>query len=500
MSMPAEKVTDVHTLDALLEGIAAAPAIAIDDLAIDSRRVVRGSLFLAVAGATHHGLQFGEKAVEAGAAAIAWDSDTADAVPEDIGIPAIAVPGLAGKLGEIADRFFGQPSRDLQVIGVTGTNGKTTVAWLIAQCFEVLGASCGYAGTLGYGVGELTNDDEMTSPDVIEMHRRLAQFRDAGANYAAVEVSSHALDQHRVDAVRFDSTLFTNLSRDHLDYHGDMLAYGEAKAKLFTEHKATRRVINLDTEFGTDLASRCHGDVITVSTKFDRVANGRPFVFVRSVVAKEYGSDVKLQSSWGDAEFSVPLPGDYNVANAVLVLAYLLACGVGLEDACDAILRVTAPPGRMQMVPAPTGPAVYIDYAHSPEALESALRALRAHCRGQLWCVFGCGGERDAGKRPIMGRIAERLADRFVITNDNPRGEAPEAIFEDIVAGLKDASKAHVIEDRAAAIGWAIKTAAPTDLVLIAGKGHEDYQILGDGRVDFSDFAVAAATLSGVSE
>ena len=338
MSMPAEKVTDVHTLDALFEGIAAAPAIAIDDLTIDSRRVARGSLFLAVAGATHHGLQFCEMAVEAGAAAIAWDSDTAEAAPEDIGVPMIAIPGLAGELGEIADRFFGQPSNDLQVIGVTGTNGKTTVAWLIAQCFEVLGASCGYAGTLGYGVGELTNDDDMTSPDVIEMHRRLAQFRDAGANYAAVEVSSHALDQRRVDAVRFDSTLFTNLSRDHLDYHGDMLSYGEAKAKLFTEHSAERRVINLDTEFGTDLASRCHGDVITVSTKFDRVANGRPFVFVRSVVAKEYGSDVRIESSWGDARFSVPLPGDYNVANAVLVLAYLLACGVGLEEACDADL------------------------------------------------------------------------------------------------------------------------------------------------------------------
>ena len=500
MSMPAEIVTAVHTLDVLLDGIAEAPAIAVDDLTIDSRRVVRGSLFLAVAGATHHGLQFCEKAVEAGAAAIVWDSDTAEAPPQDTGVPAIAVPGLAAKLGEIADRFFGQPSRDMQVIGVTGTNGKTTVAWLIAQCFDVLGASCGYAGTLGHGVGELTNDDDMTSPDVIEMHRRLAEFRDAGAHYAAVEVSSHALDQGRVDAVRFDSTLFTNLSRDHLDYHGDMLAYGEAKAKLFIEHKAERRIINLDTEFGTELASRCRGDVVTVSTKFDRVANGRPFVFVRSVVAKEYGSDVRIQSSWGDAQFSVLLPGDFNVANAVLVLAYLLSCGVGLEEACNAISRVTAPPGRMQMVPGGIGPAVYVDYAHSPEALESALRALRAHCRGQLWCVFGCGGDRDAGKRPIMGRIAERLADRVVITNDNPRKESPEAIFSDIVSGLKDATSVEIIEDRAAAIGWAISAAEPKDLVLIAGKGHEDYQLLDSGRIDFSDYAVAEAALNGVSE
>lgn len=498
--MPAEQISYAYALDDLLVGIAAAPSIGIEDLTIDSRRVVTGSLFLAVAGATHHGLEFGAKAVEAGAAAIAWDSETADQAPADLGVPMIAIPGLARQLGEIANRFFGRPSQELQVIGVTGTNGKTTVAWLIAQCFDVLGASCGYAGTLGYGVGELTNDDDMTSPDVIEMHRRLAGFRDAGANYAAIEVSSHALDQHRVDGVRFDSTLFTNLSRDHLDYHGDMLAYGEAKAKLFVDHDAERRVINLDTDFGTDLASRCRGEVVTVSTKFDRVANGRPYVFVRSVVAKEYGSDVRLQSSWGDAQFSVPLPGDYNVANAVLVLAYLLSCGVEPDAASDAISRVSAPPGRVQRVPAESGPAVYVDYAHTPEALESALRALRAHCRGQLWCVFGCGGERDKGKRPLMGRIAERLADRIAITNDNPRGEAPEAIVGDILQGINDKNRATIIEERAAAISWAIQSAEATDLVLIAGKGHEDYQILATGRVEFSDFTVAAVTLDGVSE
>ncbi len=496
--MPAEQLTAAHSLDELLAGIVDAPAIALNDLTADSRKVTAGTLFLAVAGATHHGIDFCEAVARAGAAAIAWDSDTADEFPGELGIPNIAVPGLASKLGEIADRFFGEPSRDLQVIGVTGTNGKTTVAWLLAQCFEVLGASCGYAGTLGYGVGELVNDDDMTSPDVIEMHRRLAQFRDAGAHYAAVEVSSHALDQRRVDAVRFDSTLFTNLSRDHLDYHGDMLAYGEAKARLFVEHSARRRIINLDSEFGTELAARCHEEVITVSTKFDRVANGRPFVFVRGVVAKEYGSEVRIQSSWGEAKLRVPLPGDFNVANAVLVLAYLLSGGVGLEDACNAIANVAAPPGRMQRVPADHGPSVYIDYAHSPEALEVALRALRAHCRGRLVSVFGCGGERDAGKRPIMGRIAERLADRIVITNDNPRNESPAAIIDDIVAGLNNPAGVNVIEDRAAAIGWAISSAAPKDLVLIAGKGHEDYQILGEGRVDFSDFVVAAATLDGV--
>ena len=466
MSMPAEHINTQPSLSDLLDGLAEAPAITVDGLALDSRRIDRGFLFLACAGATNHGLDFSQQVVRAGAVAIAYDSSTATAIPDEVGVPLIPVVDLATKVGEIANRFFDFPSTKMQVIAVTGTNGKSTVAWLVAQCLDLLGKSCAYAGTLGYGVGEIRNDCDMTSPDVVEMHRRLAGFVDAGANFAAIEVSSHALDQKRVDSVTFDTTMLTNLSRDHLDYHGDMLAYGEAKARLFLEYPAERRVINLDSEFGADLASRCQGNVITVSTDFDRAAIAGPHVFVRSIVANENGSEVSVQSSWGDARFDLPLVGEFNVANSILVLAYLLSIDVPITGACDALAQVSAPPGRMQAVPSRGGPAVFIDYAHTPAALDVTLRALRPHTRGNLWCVFGCGGDRDAGKRPIMGQLAEVLADTVVLTNDNPRSENPAAIVADIAAGLSDGSSVNIIEDRAAAIAWAVANAAADDVIL----------------------------------
>ncbi|NQV87250.1 MAG: UDP-N-acetylmuramoyl-L-alanyl-D-glutamate--2,6-diaminopimelate ligase, partial [Woeseiaceae bacterium] len=290
----------------------------------------------------------------------------------------------------------------------------------------------------------------------------------------------------------FDAALFTNLTRDHLDYHGDMRNYFESKARLFLEHSSKTRIINLDSEFGSELAARCGRDVVTVSTDVDAVSNGRPFVFVRSVAVNEKGSDVTVASSWGDGKFSIELPGDYNVANAAIVLAYLLTSGVKLEQACDVLQLVKAPPGRMQRVDANSA-SIYIDYAHTPNAIESALRALRPHCRGALWCVFGCGGDRDSGKRPLMGRLAERLADKVVVTTDNPRSENPTRIIDDILAGLESGSSATVIEDRSAAIAWTVANAEPSDVVLIAGKGHENYQEVGTERLAFSDLALALA-------
>ncbi len=500
MSMPAEHMNRQPDLRALLQGFAVAPAIAITGISSDSRSLKKGDLFLACGGESSHGLDYAGDAVTAGVAAIAWDSGTAEAPNTDIGVPMIAVPGLARRLGEIANRFYDRPSETLQVFGVTGTNGKTTVAWLAAQCAEQLGRRCGYLGTLGSGVGEIEHGEGMTTPGAIELHGKLAEFRDAGAVASAIEVSSHALAQNRVDGIRFDTVMFTNLSRDHLDYHGDMKRYGEAKAKLFLDCPAKARIVNLDTEFGTELAGRCGQNVITVSTRFDRVANGRPYVFVRSVVARDRGSLVRVSSSWGEGEFELPLPGDFNVANAVLVLAAMLNRGVSMDDACEVLAGTSAPPGRMQRVGDDAAqPAVYIDYAHTPAALESALRALRSHCNGKLWCVFGCGGDRDAGKRPQMGRVAERRADRVVVTSDNPRNEDPQAIIEDIVAGLNKPDRVTVIDDRAAAIAWTISSAAADDVVLLAGKGHENYQLLGHRRIDFSDYATASAALAARS-
>lgn len=498
MSMPAEHLTARMTLDTLLERLATAPPIPVADITLDSRGVRPGAVFIATAGATHHGLDFLQLARDAGAIACVYDSSTASTVPTSFAIPLIPVSALASHLGDIANRFFDAPSKVIDVIGVTGTNGKSTVAWMLSRCLRTLGHRCGYAGTLGHGVDSIEQGSSMTTPDVIETHRRLAEFRDADASHAAIEVSSHALDQGRVSGVHFDAALFTNLSRDHLDYHGDMQAYGEAKSRLFVEHRAHSRIINVDSDFGSRLAARCGNDVVTVSTRFDRDTDDHRYVFVRGVRTRPGGSDLRVETSWGSIEFFLPMPGDYNVANAALALAYLLVDGAELQGAADALQNVECPPGRMQRVDAP-GPRTYIDYAHSPNALDVALRALRAHGDGRLWCVFGCGGDRDRGKRPQMGRVAEQLADRVVITSDNPRSETPAEIIDDILGGMRDARAATVIEDRAAAIDWAIRQAENDDQLLIAGKGHERVQLIGNRAIEFCDYTVAMQSLDARS-
>ena len=506
MSMPAEHMTAAPTLADLLQGYAEAPEISVQGIASDSRLLQHGFLFLAVKGMSSHGLDYLEQAKQAGVCAIAWDSSTG-AEPGDIGVPTIAIDKLSDKLGEIANRFYSRPSERLNVIGVTGTNGKTTVAWLIAEAREILGERCAYLGTLGYGVDSVDGAEGMTTPAAIELHGHLADFVGAGATSAAIEVSSHALAQGRVDGVRFDAALFTNLTRDHLDYHEDMREYFESKAQLFLDCHPKDRIVNVDSEYGVQLAAKCGEDVVSVSTNPDRAPNGRPHVFVRSIVATEQGFDVAFVSSWGEGNFTLQLPGEFNVANAVLVLALLLKKGVPFDAACDVMSQLSAPPGRMQRVAvdavdrslqctAKDGSAAFVDYAHTPDALDVALRALRAHCRGELWCVFGCGGDRDKGKRPQMGRIAEQLSDRVVVTTDNPRSEDTQAILDDILAGLAHTDKATVIEDRAAAIAWAIEQAADDDVVLIAGKGHENYQESNGERIAFSDYAVAKQALA----
>lgn len=495
MNMPAETLTPHGTLASLLDGFADAPEIEIAGISSDSKALSPGDVFFALAGETSHGLDYLGEAREAGIAAVVWDS-SADVVAPDLpDIPMIAVPGLTKHIGEIANRFFDTPSRSLKVAGVTGTNGKTTVAFLVAECMQMLGESCAYLGTLGFGIGELDTESDMTTPACIDLHQKLAAFRDADASHAAIEVSSHALHQDRINGVHFDSAVFTNLSRDHVDYHGSMRAYGETKAQLFLGRDVEHRIICMDTEFGQELADRCGGDVVTVSTRFDRLANGRPFVFVRSVVATETGSNIVTDSSWGVLQFHLPLPGNFNVANAICALGLLLRWDVPVADACEVLSRVSAPPGRMQRVADSSAPVVFIDYAHTPAGLEAALRSLRSHCRKSLWCVFGCGGDRDRGKRPLMGRIAARLADRVVVTNDNPRSELPGNIIAEILRGVGDRGGAIAIEDRATAIAYAIREADADDIVLIAGKGHENYQLIGNQRVAFSDYDAALANV-----
>jgi len=495
--MPAEHMQPHLALSDLLQGYVDAPQLPVRGISSDSRTLAQGDLFLACEGLTHHGIDFIDDAIKAGVVAVAYDASTAILPARDFEVPVLAIENLAKYLGNIANRFFGAPSASVRVIGVTGTNGKTTVAWLIAQCLERLGEPCAYIGTLGSGFGEVELGEGLTTPATIEMHQALAEFRDQGARFAAIEVSSHALLQNRVDGVAFDTVLFTNLSRDHLDYHGDMQSYGDAKARLFLDYSAKQRIINLDAEFGAQLAERCGHDVIAVSTDVDRDASERPFVFLRSVMATEDGSDISIDSSWGDCEFELPLPGNFNVENALIALALLLNQGVPIDKACAVLEEVQAPPGRMQRVAADIErPAVYIDYAHSPAALEVVLQSLRMHCRGELWVVFGCGGDRDQGKRPQMGQVAASCADRIVITSDNPRTEAPDEIIAAIIAGVESTDDLTVIEDRAAAIAWAIANADEQDIVLIAGKGHENYQLIGTQSRDFSDLGSAAANLA----
>ena len=488
--MPAETMGTDMTLDRLLQGIVDAPAVPVQGLRTDSRKLGTGDVFLACQGATSHGLDFVRQAEKAGAAAIVWDTSTGS--EPETSIPSIGVDSLANLIGEIANRWFDSPSQSVRVTGVTGTNGKTTVAYLASQSLGALGEKCGYIGTLGSGIDEIGGDESMTTPACLDLHETLAGFRDLGATHASMEVSSHALEQARVAGIQFDSAIFTNLSRDHIDYHGTMQAYFESKAILFLDFDVRNRIVCIDSDYGVELADRCGSQVVTVSTQFDRVANGRPHVFVKSVVAGEAGSQFDVSTSWGSATVDLPLPGDFNVANAAEVLALLLCNDVPLETACKTLGGLSAPPGRMELVNESDDdglPRVYVDYSHTPASIEVALKALRHHCRGDLWCVFGCGGDRDRGKRPMMGKVGERLSDRAIVTSDNPRTEPPEQIINDILEGMSDDAVA--ITDRADAIREAIETAQDGDVVLIAGKGHEDYQVIGDQTLSFSDFNAA---------
>lgn len=497
MNVAAQNLTTEMNLKSWLHGIVDAPPLSIGGLQDDSRYLQSGDVFVAVQGAGHHGLEFAGRAVQQGASAIVWDATTGDAAMLPDQCPSIAVPGLAGRLGELANRFYDWPSAAIDVTGVTGTNGKTTVAFLLAQAWSLLGRQCGYLGTLGFGVDELAVDRGLTTPPCLDLHKKLAHFRDSGAAAAAIEVSSHALTQERPAGVRFNSAIFTNLTRDHVDYHGDMTSYAASKARLFTEFECEHRVVNIDSDYGDYFAAQGGRDAVLTTTRPQADVAAHRFVRAFNSRAIAGGSRVAVASSWGESTIELPLTGTFNVSNALQVLAALLTGGAEFAAACDVLSYCTAPPGRMQAVDTEDQddlPAVYVDYAHTPAALESALSALRPHVRGNLWCVFGCGGDRDAGKRPQMGEIAGRLADHAIVTNDNPRSESPAKIIAEVLAGMPSESIA--IEDRAAAIAFAIAAAATDDAVLIAGKGHEDYQIIGEQRLDFSDYEAAKANLS----
>ena len=462
--------------------------IVIRGLVLDSRHIEPGDAFVAIAGFGAHGLGFVEQAQTAGASAILFEPPA----PAEFQVPpdAIAVPGLRSRMGDMADRFHARPSRDMSMVGVTGTNGKTSTVQLLAQAWHLRGIRAGSIGTLGAGLyGEVVATG-FTTPLVLQMHALLAQLRDAGAKAVAMEVSSHALDQGRVDNVHFDVAVFTNLTRDHLDYHGDMAGYGAAKARLFAWPELKAAVINLDDAFGRELSGQLAQEVrgIGLSSRGEENAalraenlnlDGSGIAFDLLIEGQAYGVQSKLL-------------GRFNVDNLLAVAGALHALGDAPTDIARTLSRLQPIHGRMNRLGGDgERPLVVIDYAHTPDALEQALTSLRDHAPARLICVFGCGGERDTGKRPQMAASAERLADIVIVTDDNPRAEDGDAIVADIVAGFARPDSVVVQRDRAKAIARAIGEAGPNDIVLIAGKGHEPYQEVAGVKHPFDDTTVA---------
>lgn len=479
---------DFSLLDAL--------AVKVGSLAIDSRCVQAGDVFLAYPGDQADGRKFIPQAIAAGAAAVLWEPQGFRWDPA-WQVPNLGVPALREKIGLIAAEVYGHPSRQLWMIGITGTNGKTSCSHWLAQAQVHCGRPTAIVGTLGNGLPGALSAATHTTPDAASLQAQLKRYVDQGVQSVAMEVSSHALAQGRVNGVHFNVAVFTNLSRDHLDYHGDMESYALAKAVLFGWPQLNHAVLNLDDPFGRELAQKAsRAGVKVLGYGFDAGD-----VRGSGLAVSPRGLAFDVATPWGEAHVESGVLGRFNASNLLAVLGTLLVSGVPLAQAVEAVSRLQPVAGRMQQIRMPGRPLVVVDYAHTPDALEKVLMTLREVVRdskaaaadSRLICVFGCGGQRDKGKRPMMGDVASRLADSVIVTSDNPRAENPRAIIDEIIAGM--AANYHVIEDRAAAIDHAIRYAQPEDVVLIAGKGHEDYQEIAGVKLPFSDVEVAARSL-----
>lgn len=491
------------TLGELVAGLAtavpldaASSSLPIAGLQLDSRLVAKGDLFLALFGRNHDGRNYIPQAIAAGAAAVLVEAEGGGSAALESGVPLVAIDGLAFNASEIAARFFGRPSEKLCVTGITGTNGKTSCALFLSQALEALGKKSGSIGTLGYGAATALQTTQLTTPDAISLQRILCEFASQGLDCVSMEVSSIGLHQRRVQAVSFDTAVFTNLSRDHLDYHGTMEAYGLSKKKLFLHPGLKRAVINLDDPFALSLINDLPQGVAL--TTFS-VRQAGASVRASNIALSAEGLEFDLFTPVGEGRVRLGLLGEFNVGNVLAVAAALCAQvePLGFEQLANALSALQPVPGRMQRVECEGREdiTVVVDYAHTPAALESALQGLRGHVNGKIHCLFGAGGNRDAGKRPLMAEVAERCADTVCLSNDNPRFESPEAILEQIAAGLSAPERARRVPDRALAIEQLIAGAEPGDAILIAGKGHETYQEIQGERQFFDDAAAAEAAL-----
>ena len=475
--------------------VSAANERQISGVQLDSRLVSDGDLFIALQGETVNALDYLPQVIEAGAVAVIVSAESArpdqseERDLETASIAVISIDELGVHAGEIVSRFYSDPSRSLKVVGVTGTDGKTSICHLLAQALNENRNNCGVIGTLGWGFTGALIDSGLTTPDAVTLQSALAKFNDVGAGYAAMEVSSHALVQNRVNGIRFDVAVLTNLGRDHLDYHGDMKNYQAAKELLFFQPDLRAAVINADDEFGIRLIEQLAGLELTTYGSDEGSGN---HVRYHDVVQ---GSDgLSFQLSYAGQSYAVQsqMIGRFNVVNLATTFAVLITLGLSPDLAAQSLPSLKPVPGRMEAVYLPNGAAVIVDYAHNPHALESVLQSVVDHVEGQLTVVFGCGGERDQGKRPMMAGVAERYASHCIVTDDNPRKEDGDEIVQQIMAGFVKPASVTVERDRSKAIRVAVENAQSGDVVIVAGKGHEDYQLVGDARLTFSDSAVVA--------
>ena len=458
------------------------PDLDISGLHNDSRQLKPGFLFFAYPGAAVDGRLFMQQAGLAGAAAVVYDSEnvpSAAAFPNHI--PCVPVPQLGKKLAEIASRFYDYPTKKLSVTGVTGTNGKTTIAYQLAQAYGLLGQKAAYVGTLGHGFVDALQPLANTTPDALCLQKFLHNYQQTLVKQVCMEVSSHALSQGRVDGIDFTQAIYTNLSHEHLDYHHTMQAYADEKAKLFATPSLKSAIINHDDEYSQLMAANLGPTCRRLTYGLQDGCDVRAVNWNISML----GSELEIASPWGTHHVRVSILGKFNVYNSLAVFAGLLANDVATTDVIRVMDKLHASPGRMEVVA--QNPCVIVDYAHTPDALENVLSTLGQLKQGRLGVVFGCGGDRDKTKRPMMGRIASQYADFVIITSDNPRSEEPSHIVDEIAQGVLPATEVLKIVDREHAIHQALSMAAEQDIILIAGKGHEDYQLIGKERFAFSD-------------
>lgn len=478
----------------------------VSDVQIDSRYVSPGALFIALKGKADDGAKYIADAVEHGAAAVLVDESRLASV-FNLEIPVIGITDLYNELPKIAQRFFGKQKQDMHLVGVTGTNGKSSIVSFVAQLNRAAGSPAATVGTLGYGLlGKPLCHTGMTTPDVVSCHRILAELYDEHATTVAMEVSSHGIHQKRIAGLAFDVCVLSNITRDHLDYHGSFRAYANVKKSLLLDEQCKAAVINYDDEECRELAQRLKAKgkaCVTYSVLFCEENAADVYAKVSSFDPE--GMRVRIFSPWTDdagVEVFIPLVGLFNLGNLLSAFAASALMKLDVSRLLAGMEKVYAVDGRMQCVDLPVdtavtkAPRVYIDYAHTPDALEQVLLALRSHTREKLWVVFGCGGDRDRGKRTLMGAVAHTLADRVVLTSDNPRSEDPASILAEVRSGIQNDALVDVFVERQAAIAFAIDSAGEDDVVLVAGKGHEDYQIIGNEKRPFSDYLVAKDCLA----